>query len=550
MPTLTSEPSDLDRRQGTALAPVAKAMVDILILTYNERVNLPHALASVTGWVNNVFVLDSGSTDGTQEYAREAGATVVEHAWEGYARQKNWGLDNLPFGSPWIFILDADETITPELRQEITAICGQDPNRVPVDGYYVNRYLIFLGKRIRHCGYFPSWNLRLFKRGKARYEDRPVHEHMILDGREGYLKHLMHHEDRRGLEFYIAKHNRYSTLEAETIFYQHDGHEASLQPSLFGNAIQRRRFFKNSVYPRLPGRWLGRFVWMYFIRAGILDGMAGLRFCLLISSHELFTSLKLLELRKRTKRDRAMRTEQDPGTTRVQIMDRPGSGADLSVADPTDWGLEPSGAGVDTGDGVPVDAAREPAVPQRTVNADVAAVRESRPWTFRQNIARALWMLVRGSLFRLSFHNWYAWRRLLLRLFGAKVAKGAKVRPTVSIEIPWNVDIGEGSVVGDYAILYSLGKITIGKHVVISQYAHLCAGTHDYTRRSFPLLRHPIYVGDEAWVAADTFVGPGVTIGDRAVLGARSTAMKDVPADQVYAGSPARFVKPRVLSED
>src|SRR4051812_33867680 len=213
-PMTTTAPSPTPAPAAPAATGV-RTPVDVLILAYNERTNLPHALASIMEWATNVFVVDSGSTDGTQQIARDMGATMIEHAWEGYARQKNWAIDNLPFESPWIFILDADEAITPQLRDEIHALCSKPSGDVPQAGFYVNRYLIFMGKRIRHAGYFPSWNLRLFKRGLAHYEDRPVHEYMILTGKEGYLKHLMSHEDRRGLEYYIAKHNRYSTLEAQ-----------------------------------------------------------------------------------------------------------------------------------------------------------------------------------------------------------------------------------------------------------------------------------------------------------------------------------------------
>jgi putative colanic acid biosynthesis acetyltransferase WcaF len=169
------------------------------------------------------------------------------------------------------------------------------------------------------------------------------------------------------------------------------------------------------------------------------------------------------------------------------------------------------------------------------------------PWTPMENFKRALWMVVRASLFRPSFHNWYAWRRFLLRSFGAKVGDGVRVRPTAAVEIPWNLELADNVIVGDYAILYSLGKITIGRATMISQYAHLCAGTHDYTSRKYPLLRPPIVVGEEAWIAADAFVGPGVTIGDRAVVGARATVMKDVAAEQVVVGPTAQAIKTRVL---
>jgi putative colanic acid biosynthesis acetyltransferase WcaF len=134
---------------------------------------------------------------------------------------------------------------------------------------------------------------------------------------------------------------------------------------------------------------------------------------------------------------------------------------------------------------------------------------------------------------------------MLLRMFGAKVGIGVRIRPTVRIEIPWNLDIGDYAAVGDHAILYSVGKITLGRMSSVSQYAHLCAGTHDYTAPSFPLVREPITVGDEVWIATDAFVGPGVTIGRRVIVAARATVVKDVADGEIVAGNPARFVKHR-----
>lgn len=175
--------------------------------------------------------------------------------------------------------------------------------------------------------------------------------------------------------------------------------------------------------------------------------------------------------------------------------------------------------------------------------------REQSSWSFGMKVRRVLWMFAQGLLFRCSFHNWYAWRRMVLRAFGANVGARVRVRPSVHIEMPWNVELGEGAIVGDHAILYSLGKITIGSFSVISQYSHLCAGTHDHTKRSFPLVCQPITIGREAWIAADVFVGPGVTVGDRSVVGARSSVFADIPADVIAAGTPAKVLKPRVLTD-
>jgi putative colanic acid biosynthesis acetyltransferase WcaF len=184
----------------------------------------------------------------------------------------------------------------------------------------------------------------------------------------------------------------------------------------------------------------------------------------------------------------------------------------------------------------------------RATAADAVTQNRS-SWTLQQKIARVAWMLVRGSLFRWSFHNWYGWRRFLLRCFGARVGHDARLRPTVMIEIPWNLELGDHCRVGDHAILYSLGTIRIGRLAVISQYAHLCAGTHDYTLRSFPLRLMPIAIGEEAWIAADAFVGPGISVGDRAVVGARAVVVKDVGSAEVVVGNPARVVKIREIRE-
>lgn len=276
---------------------VEKAPIAVMIPTRNEEANLPFALASVKDWARQVFVLDSGSTDRTEAIAIEHGASFVYHPWEGYARQKNWGLDHLPIETKWVFILDADEAITPELRDELIRVAREDS--CEENGFYVNRFFVFLGKRIKHCGFYPSWNLRFFRRGKARYEDREVHEHMTVDGKVGYLKQDMEHNDRRGLADYIAKHNKYSTLEAGEMFKIERGlAEGTIKCRFWGGPIERRRWIKHKLWPKLPARWLVRFFFMYFLRLGFLDGATGFHFCLFMSAYEHQISLKLKELRR------------------------------------------------------------------------------------------------------------------------------------------------------------------------------------------------------------------------------------------------------------
>jgi putative colanic acid biosynthesis acetyltransferase WcaF len=188
----------------------------------------------------------------------------------------------------------------------------------------------------------------------------------------------------------------------------------------------------------------------------------------------------------------------------------------------------------------------EPAAHSQSAASDIRE-RERSAWSFGTKVRRVLWMLLGGILFRWSFHNWYAWRRLVLRMFGATVGPRVRVRPSARIEMPWNVEFGEAAIVGDHAILYALGHITLGPFCVISQYAHLCAGTHDHTRRSFPLVTMPIAIGREVWVAADAFVGPGVTVGDRSIVGARASVFSDVPPDMIVSGNPARVISQRMI---
>jgi putative colanic acid biosynthesis acetyltransferase WcaF len=167
------------------------------------------------------------------------------------------------------------------------------------------------------------------------------------------------------------------------------------------------------------------------------------------------------------------------------------------------------------------------------------------PWTTGEKLRRVLWGAVYLFLFRPSFHNWYGWRTMLLRLFGAKIGRNFRIRRSAQVEIPWHVVIADYVSIGDAVKLYSLGQISIGPRSFLSQYAHLCAGTHDHTRSDYPLLRPPIVIGSDCWIAADAFVGPGVTIGDRTVLGARASAFSDLPSDVIAVGNPAKPIAKR-----
>ena len=156
-----------------------------------------------------------------------------------------------------------------------------------------------------------------------------------------------------------------------------------------------------------------------------------------------------------------------------------------------------------------------------------------------------IWWMVQGTIFRFSLHNMYAWRNFLLKMFGAKVANGVKVRASASFTYPWKVSIGENTWIGDHVKLYSLDEIIIGNNCVISQESYLCTGSHDLTDPHFGLITKPIIIKDGAWVASDVFIYPGVTVHELGVVAARSTVTKDVNYNEVHAGSPAKYVKNR-----
>ena len=272
-----------------------KTPVSVLICTKNETRNLGACLECVS-WADDCVVLDSYSDDDTVDIARRGGARVVQREFDNFSAHKNWALDHLDFKHDWILIVDADERVTPDLAREIAALVSGSPQ---LHGYYLARQNWFAGTWIRHGGWYPDWNLRLLRRGRGRYETRLVHEHILLTGPPGYLKHPLIHYDYKGIERYFDRHNVYSRLEAvedyRTLSATH--HPKGLPPDLWARGPGRRRFLKNLAYQYLPGRAVFKFIWMYFIKLGFLDGRMGFRFCLLHTFHDYQISLKLEELR-------------------------------------------------------------------------------------------------------------------------------------------------------------------------------------------------------------------------------------------------------------
>lgn len=178
---------------------------------------------------------------------------------------------------------------------------------------------------------------------------------------------------------------------------------------------------------------------------------------------------------------------------------------------------------------------------------DIRSNRRQKRYTTAEKLKRVAWACA-WPLFRFSPRTFFEWRSMLLRMFGARIGKHVHVYNSAQVYFPWNLEIGDWSAVGEQAFIYNLGRVTIGSRVTLSQRCHLCAGTHDYADPSLPLLKPPIVIGDQAWVCADAFIGPGVTVGEGALVGARAVAVRDVEPWQIVAGNPARPVKKRVMN--
>jgi putative colanic acid biosynthesis acetyltransferase WcaF len=180
-------------------------------------------------------------------------------------------------------------------------------------------------------------------------------------------------------------------------------------------------------------------------------------------------------------------------------------------------------------------------------NLDIQTNRRAQKYTTTEQLRRVLWGF--GKLFfRLSPRPFFGWRRFVLRCFGAKVGRQVNVYPSTIVYFPWSLTVGDWSAIGEDVLLYNLGPLTIGEKVTISHRAHLCGGTHDYTQPDMPLLKSPIVIENQAWVCADAFIGPGVTIGEGAVVGARAVVTKNVEPWTIVAGNLAHVIKKRTLS--
>ena len=265
----------------------------VVIPTLDEEIHIRRAVDSALS-LGHVVVVDSGSSDDTRRIGREMGAEVLRHAWEGYAAQKNWALAQVMDKFEWVLFLDADEWISHDLSAEIRVAIEST-----IDGFHIPRLNVFEGRVLRHAWWYPDYQLRLFRAKKGRFEDRRVHEHVIVDGQAGFLERPLMHENLKGLESFIHRHARYADLEAREILKARWGAvEGNRRARLLGSWPERRRFLKVRVWYRMPFRPAFRFVWMFVVKRGFLDGRQGLIYCQLIAAYEAMIDARLLELER------------------------------------------------------------------------------------------------------------------------------------------------------------------------------------------------------------------------------------------------------------
>jgi Glycosyltransferases involved in cell wall biogenesis len=294
-----------DSKQMRSNSASALLPLTAIVAVRNEARNLPRCLESLRD-VAEIYVVDSQSTDNTVEIAESYGARVVQfHYQGGWPKKRQWAMESLPLTYDWIFLLDADEALTPELTAEIRSAI-ENPDR---DGYYIALRMFFLGHELRHSG-ASFYKLSLFRRGKGRFEcrlkeqdqsmaDMEVHEHIVLDGplneRTAKLQHPLQHYNVESLSHYIRKHDEYSNWEAR-VWLEGEANSRDLPPAFFGSQAQRRRWLRK-IFFSVPGSPLAFFLYKYVFSLGFLDGIPGLIYCAFQGMQFFQIKAKIYELK-------------------------------------------------------------------------------------------------------------------------------------------------------------------------------------------------------------------------------------------------------------
>jgi len=269
-------------------------MISVLILTRNEALELPGALASVS-WSDDIHVLDSHSTDETVAIARAAGAHIAYRAFDNWSAHQNWAVKNIPFRHPWVFNLDADERVTPQLAEAMQAAAADPGAHV---AFRIQRRDFFHGTWLRHVQTAPVY-MRLFRPGKIRFE-RLVNPKPFPDGPVGQVAGFLdHYPFSKGIVAWIDRHNRYATFEAQQILLnRRDRKPFSWRAALTEPDFDRRHAQRKELFYRLPARHILKFLILYIGKFGFLDGAAGFDYCVLTCFYEYLIMLKTRELER------------------------------------------------------------------------------------------------------------------------------------------------------------------------------------------------------------------------------------------------------------
>ncbi|GAX40101.1 glycosyl transferase family protein [Tolypothrix sp. NIES-4075] len=293
-------------------------MLSVYILTYNEELDIAACIESAM-LSDDIIVVDSCSSDRTVEIAKNYPVRVVQHAFESHGKQRTWMLESIAPKYEWVYILEADERMTPELFAE----CLEAMNNPDYIGYYVAERVMFMNRWIRYSTQYPRYQLRLFRHGKVWFDDYGHTEREVCDGATSFLKETYpHYTCSKGLTRWIEKHNRYSTDEAKETLYQLEHGNVNWRSLFFGKSeVEKRRALKD-LSLRLPARPLLRFFYMYFILGGCLDGRAGTAWCTLQAFYEYLILLKVWEMKHMPKPDSDTETTIGENSTQMTAPEK------------------------------------------------------------------------------------------------------------------------------------------------------------------------------------------------------------------------------------